>query len=76
MQSAGVFVQSATRPFTATIDGKPKFFGYGSLSIPVGLQRISADSIYRVVDNVSKACGITIHGRINRLQRRRHRPRQ
>ncbi len=62
MQSAGVFVQSATRPFTATIDGKPKFFGYGSLSIPVGLQRISADSIYRVVDNVSKACGITIHG--------------
>jgi hypothetical protein len=61
LQSAGVFVQSATRPFTATIDGKPKFFGYGSLSIPVGLQRISADSIYRVVDNVSKACGITIH---------------
>ena len=62
MQSAGIFVQTATRPFTAMIDGKPKNLGYGSLSVPVGLQRISADSIYRAVDSVSKTCGITIHG--------------
>jgi hypothetical protein len=59
LQSAGVIVQSAFRPFTASVDGKPRNFGYGSLSIPVHLQRMSADSLFSVV---SRNCGIRIHG--------------
>jgi hypothetical protein len=62
LQSAGIFVQSATRPFSALINGKPKNFGYGSLSIPVNLQNINADSVYRVMENMSQSCGITIYG--------------
>ena len=62
MQSAGLFVQSATRPFSTIIDGKSKNFGYGSISIPVNLQRISADSVYQIMENVSKSCGISIYG--------------
>jgi hypothetical protein len=62
LQSAGVIVQSAARPFSAVFNGKSKFFGYGSISIPVGLQRISPDSVYKAVDKVSKSCGIAIHG--------------
>ncbi|MCU0380001.1 MAG: M14 family metallopeptidase [Chitinophagaceae bacterium] len=62
LQRAGVFVQSAFRPFTAVIEGKPVNFGYGSFSIPVNLQTVSPDSIFRVVQAVSKNCGIPVYG--------------
>ena len=62
LQQSGVTVQSAFRPFTSNVDGKSKSFGYGSLSIPVGLQRIGEDSLYRTVSRVSEACGIAVHG--------------
>jgi hypothetical protein len=62
LQDAGVFVQVAFRPFTAQVGTKPMTFGYGSYSIPVNLQRISADSLYRVVRNASASCGIPVYG--------------
>jgi hypothetical protein len=62
LQRSGVIVQTAFRPFTATVEGKAKSFGYGSLSIPVGLQRIGVDSLYRAVSRVSEECGIAVHG--------------
>jgi hypothetical protein len=49
LQSGGAMVQSAFRPFTALIDGKTKSFGYGSVVLPVNLQNISPDSLYRLV---------------------------
>ena len=62
LQQSGVNVQSAFRPFTASVDGSAVTFGYGSLSIPVGLQRVGEDSLFRTVSRVSAACGIPIHG--------------
>jgi hypothetical protein len=62
LQQSGVIVQTAFRPFTATVEGKSTTFGYGSLCIPVGLQRIGEDSLFRAVASVSKECGIAIHG--------------
>jgi hypothetical protein len=62
LQDAGVFVQVAFRPFTAQVGGKPMTFGYGSYSIPVNLQRISADSLYRVIRTVSANCAIPVYG--------------
>jgi hypothetical protein len=61
LQKGGVMVQSAMRSFTSNVNGKPKLFGYGSISIPVNLQRISADSIYRLVSTVSAQTGIDIY---------------
>jgi len=62
LQDAGVFVQLAFRPFTAMLGGKPQVFGYGSYSIPVGLQRISPDSLYRVIKKGGMESGIPVYG--------------
>jgi hypothetical protein len=61
LQSGGAIVQSAFRPFTATINNEKKNFGYGTVVLPVNLQRISADSLYQLVSSVSKASGIAVH---------------
>jgi hypothetical protein len=61
MQKAGVIVQSAFRPFTATVNNSSKKFGYGSIVLSVQQQKISADSLYRVVNAVSTAAGIAMH---------------
>ncbi len=61
LQTGGAMVQSAFRPFTALIDGKTKSFGYGSVVLPVNLQNISPDSLYRLVSKTSSASGIAMH---------------
>ena len=61
LQTGGAIVQSAFRPFTALIDGKPKTFGYGSVVLPVNLQNISPDSLYKLVGKASGATGIAMH---------------
>ena len=61
LQTGGAIVQSAFRPFTATLNnGKTKTFGYGSIVLPVNLQNISPDSLYKLVRKASYASGITI----------------
>jgi hypothetical protein len=62
LQEAGIVVQSAFRPFSTEVGGKNMHFGYGSFSIPVGLQRIRPDSIFRVVGTVSQKTGVPIYG--------------
>jgi hypothetical protein len=61
LQKGGVFVQSAFRPFTAAINNQPENFGYGSIVIPAGLQLISADSLYKLINTVSMSAGIHVH---------------
>lgn len=61
LQQGGALVQTAFRPFTATVNGAAKEFGYGTISIPVNLQRISADSLYTLVSNTSKHAQLTVY---------------
>jgi hypothetical protein len=61
LQKGGAIVQTAFRPFTMNIGGTNKIFGYGSISIPVNLQRIGADSLFTLVQQASTGTGITIH---------------
>ena len=61
LQSAGVIVQSAFRPFTLTIEGKNKSFGYGSVVLSVQQQNISPDSLFKIVSATVKESSITIH---------------
>jgi hypothetical protein len=54
----GLLVKTAFKSFTvATANGKEKF-SYGSLVIPVAGQSISADSLFRLVKEVSQTSGI------------------
>jgi hypothetical protein len=61
LQSKGVIVQSAFRPFSTPIAGTAKTFGYGSIIISVQLQKISADSIFKVVSETGKTSNIKIY---------------
>ena len=61
LQNGGAFVQTSFKPFTIEVDGKPKRFGYGSISLPVNSQNISADSIFHLVEKVSQSTSVIIH---------------
>ncbi len=61
LQNSGVIVQSAFRPFSVMIKGKNKNFGYGSVVISVQQQKISADSLYKLIVAVTKQAGINIY---------------
>ena len=62
LQTAGVIVQSAFRPFTAVINGKNKVFGYGSIMVPVQQQRISSDSLYKAISIITTEANINCYG--------------
>ena len=61
LQKGGVIVQAAFRPFTAMINQQPTTFGYGSIVLPVNLQRIAADSLFQLVAAAAKSTGIAIY---------------
>jgi hypothetical protein len=61
LQSAGVIVQTAFRPFASMLNGTKTSFGYGSLVISVQQQKISADKLYDAVSVASKESGIKVH---------------
>ena len=61
LQQGGALVQSAFRPFRAVVDGAARDFGYGSVVLPVQLQRIPPDSLHALVRKASLATGIPIH---------------
>jgi hypothetical protein len=61
LQRSGAIVQSAFRPFAAMINGKNKSFGYGTVVISVQQQKISPDSLYKVVEAVAQQTSINIY---------------
>ncbi len=61
LQKGGAIVQTAFKPFTLPVQGNPKKFGYGSISIPVNRQNISSDSLFKLVSNTSQSSLVTIH---------------
>ncbi len=61
LQKGGAIVQTAFKPFSITVEGQVKKFGYGSISIPVNRQNISSDSLHRLVNLVSKKSTVTIY---------------
>jgi hypothetical protein len=61
LQKGGAIVQTAFRPFSISLPGGVKQFGYGSVTIPVHLQRLSPDSLFRLISDVSAHSNLTIH---------------
>lgn len=61
LQKGGAIVQTALKPYTITVEGKPKKFGYGSISIPVQRQTISSDSLFQLVSKAGRSSSVTIY---------------
>ncbi len=61
LQSAGVVVTGAFKPFKIKTDAGNQTFGYGTLVIPVGRQLISKDSLYAAVQATAKKWEVHFH---------------
>lgn len=53
LQKNGAIIKAAFKPFSASVEGVKKDFSYGTLMIPVSLQKISSDSLYSVIKEAS-----------------------
>ncbi|WP_083610120.1 M14 metallopeptidase family protein [Pontibacter flavimaris] len=53
LQNRGVITQTVFKPFTASTSSGPKAYQPGSITIPVASQKISADSLYKVIQEVA-----------------------
>jgi hypothetical protein len=62
LQSAGVMARAAFKPFSVKFGNAKKEFSYGSIFVPMGLQSISSDSLYKLVDALAKKANIPITG--------------
>ncbi len=62
IQKAGLTARVAARPFTVSIEGKEKSFGYGTIMIHSRENLFTQEEISSIMENVADECGITIHG--------------
>ncbi len=61
MQDAGVRAEMSTRGWTSATTRGEVEFGAGSISVPVGIQTISADSLHRAVQAAVGAGRVPVH---------------
>jgi hypothetical protein len=61
LQSAGVILQSAFRPFTSNANGEEVKFGYGTIVISVQQQKISAELLHDLVSKASASARIKVY---------------
>lgn len=61
LQRQNVIVQTATRPFTTSVNGIEKKFGYGSLVISVQQQRIDGTALYDAIKKAATEANIQVH---------------
>ena len=57
----GILAKVTSSPFEAGIEGGKKKFGYGSILIPVGLQKSDADKVYSLLKNSAEKNGVTVY---------------
>lgn len=62
LQDAGLLTKVATNTMEIMVAGSPKKFGYGTIQIPLGLQRYDKAQVQQLVARVAEANGITVYG--------------
>jgi len=60
LQQGGAIVQTAFTPARATIGGKQTTLSYGTMMVPVQQQYLRPDSLYRLVQRVSRQTGVEV----------------
>ena len=62
LQQKGLVISSAFKPFTAQVNGVSKRFNYGTLMIPVSLQKKSADEVFELIKGVQEKYQVPAYG--------------
>lgn len=57
----GVFVKTAFKPFSASINNSKQSFGYGTLVIPVADQNLSSADLHKVIGEAVKLSGVSAY---------------
>ncbi len=57
----GILAKVTSSPFEAGIEGGKKKFGYGSILIPVGVQKSDADKVYSLLKSSAEKNGVTVY---------------
>ena len=60
LQQAGVGLKVATGMFDVSLNGSNRHFNYGTVLIPLSMQKLSPDTIYSLVKAASEKYGVTI----------------
>lgn len=61
LQSKGLVLSSAGKKFTSKIGGESKSFGYGTLVLPVSLQKKSADEVFELLQKAQQKFELPIY---------------
>ena len=62
LQKNGLVISSAFKPFTANLGGNSKSFSYGSLVVPVSLQKKNPQELYELLQKAQKVYEVPIYG--------------
>lgn len=57
----GILVKLSTKPFEATIESGKKKFGYGSIIVPVGVQKTDAGKLFTLLKSSAEKNGVTVY---------------
>jgi hypothetical protein len=61
LQQEGLILRVATNRFEMMMEGKPTKFDYGTIQVPVGIQRTGADGLFDIVKRVAEKNGIKMY---------------
>jgi hypothetical protein len=61
MLNRNMLVKVATKPSTFNVNGQPMAFTYGSLLIPVAIQPGNSEQLYKALQDIAAASGISIY---------------
>lgn len=61
LQDNGILAKVATKPFEATVEQSTKKFGYGSIVVPVALQKMDADKLFALLQSSADKNGISVY---------------
>lgn len=61
LQEAGLIVRVATVPFEIEVEGGSRKFSYGTLTIPVAIQRFSPEQVFNLVKGTGTRNGLTVY---------------
>jgi len=62
LQKNGLVISSAFKPFTANLGGNSKSFSYGSLVVPVSLQKKNPQELYELLQKAQKVYEVPMYG--------------
>jgi hypothetical protein len=61
LQSKGILAKVATQKFSSQVNGKEEKFDYGTIIVPVGLQKIQGEALDKLIDESAANTGVEVY---------------